>query len=67
MAGEARSHCVATSLRQMIRYAPGLLPKVVLLTDCMSDVTGLGHLADPIYEEARTLGVRFTTSTELTF
>ncbi len=65
IAGEARSHCVATSLRQILRYAPELVPKVVLLTDCMSDVTGLGYLADPIYAEARKTGVRFTTSIEL--
>ena len=65
IAGEARSHCVATSLRQIMRYAPALLPKVVLLTDCMSDVTGLGHLADPIYAEARAAGVRFATSVEV--
>lgn len=67
MAGEARSHCVATSLRQMMRYSPALLPRVVVLTDCISDVTGLGHLADPIYAEAQTMGVRFTTSTEIIF
>jgi len=65
IAGEARSHCVATSLRQIMKYAPALIPKVVLLTDCMSDVTGLGYLADPIYAEAREAGVRFILSTEL--
>ena len=65
IAGEARSHCVATSLRQLMRYAPALVPRVLLLTDCMSDVTGLGYLAEPIYAEARERGVRFTTSTEL--
>lgn len=65
IAGEARSHCVATSLRQMLRYAPELVSKIVLLTDCMSDVTGLGYLAEPIYAEARKNGVRFTTSIEL--
>jgi nicotinamidase/pyrazinamidase len=65
LAGEARSHCVATSLRQILRFAPQLASKVVLLTDCTSDVTGLGHLADPIYEQARIMGVRFATSTDL--
>jgi nicotinamidase/pyrazinamidase len=65
IAGEARSHCVATSLRQILRHAPALIPKVVLLTDCMSDVTGLGYLADPIYAEARKAGIRFTTSIEI--
>lgn len=65
IAGEARSHCVATSLKQILHYAPELALKVVLITDCTSDVTGLGHLADPIYAEARERGVRFATSTEL--
>lgn len=65
IAGEARSHCVATSLKQVLRYAPQLAPNVVMLTDCMSDVPGFGHLADPIYAEALTVGVRFTTSTDL--
>ncbi|HEV7351234.1 nicotinamidase [Telluribacter sp.] len=67
VAGEARSHCVATSMKQILRYAPALVPKVVVLTDCMSDVTGLGHLADPIYAEAQEKGVTFTTSTALNF
>ncbi len=65
IAGEARSHCVATSLKQILRFAPDLAPKTVLLTDCTSDVTGLGHLADPIYTEARERGVRFITSIDL--
>ncbi|GAB2802060.1 hypothetical protein GCM10027275_55420 [Rhabdobacter roseus] len=64
LVGEARSHCVGTSLHQMLRYAPQLVPKVVVLTDCMSDVTDLGYLADAIYAEARERGVRFMNSTE---
>lgn len=67
LAGEARSHCVATSLRQLLCHAPELTKKVTLLTDCTSDVTGLGHLADPIYAEARELGVNFAESTQLLF
>ncbi|WP_080059625.1 isochorismatase family protein [Spirosoma aerolatum] len=60
--GEAKSHCVANSLKQILDFAPELVPKLVVLTDCMSDVTGLGHLADPIYTEARTRSVRFMES-----
>jgi len=63
--GEAKSHCVATSIKQLARYAPGLLPRVVLLSDCMSDVAGLGHLAHPIYEEAVSLGAQFLSSNDL--
>ncbi|QJW91794.1 nicotinamidase [Spirosoma taeanense] len=60
--GEAKSHCVANSLKQILDYAPDLLPKLVIVTDCMSDVTDLGHLADPIYAEARSRMVRFQES-----
>lgn len=63
--GEAKSHCVANSLKQMLDFAPGLLPKLVVVGDCMSDVTGLGHLADAIFAEARGRGVRFAESTSL--
>jgi nicotinamidase/pyrazinamidase len=62
--GEARSHCVATSVKQILLYAPGLIPKVTILTDCISDVTGWGDLADPIFDEAKQKGVEFTTSRE---
>ena len=60
--GEAKSHCVANSLKQILDFAPELVPKLVVVTDCMSDVTGLGYLADPIYAEARTRSVRFMES-----
>ncbi|GGN14779.1 hypothetical protein GCM10010967_59090 [Dyadobacter beijingensis] len=64
VAGEARSHCVATSIRQIVRYAPALAPKVVVLTDCMSDVPNFGHLADPIYEEAAASGMTFVKASQ---
>jgi nicotinamidase-related amidase len=60
--GEAKSHCVANSLKQILDYAPELVPKLVVVTDCMSDVTGLGYLADSIYAEARSKKVLFVTS-----
>lgn len=63
--GEAKSHCVANSLKQLVDFAPELLPKLVVVTDCMSDVTGLAHLADPIYAEARDRQVRFADSTQI--
>lgn len=63
--GEARSHCVATSVKQILLYAPALVPKVTILTDCVSDVTNWGHLADPIFSEAKEKGVEFTTSREI--
>ena len=63
--GEARSHCIATSVKQILDYAPALIPKVTLLTDCVSDVTNWSHLADPIFEDAEKRGMIFCTSMEL--
>ncbi len=63
--GEAKSHCVANSLKQLLDFAPELVTKLVVITDCMSDVTGLGHLAIPIYEDAKAKEVRFVKSEEI--
>ena len=60
--GEAKSHCVANSLKQMLDFAPALVPKLVVVTDCMSDVAGLGYLADPIFAQARSRNVSFVKS-----
>lgn len=62
MMGEAKSHCVANSLKQILDFAPALVPKIVVVTDCMSDVSGLGHLGEPIYAEAKVRNVRFAKS-----
>ncbi|MBK8472541.1 MAG: nicotinamidase [Sphingobacteriales bacterium] len=66
LAGEARSHCVATSLKQAMKYAPSLAEKMIVLEDAMSDVTGMGHLGQPIYNEAQQRGIRFAKTTDLT-
>ena len=63
IAGEAKSHCVATTVKQMLNI-DGIAQKLVILEDCMSDVTGFETLAQSIYEKARREGVRFTLSTE---
>lgn len=72
LAGQAKSHCVANTLKQVVRKAPNLAKKFVILEDTMSDVPGgpngpnttptFGELAEPIYDEARKLGVRFSTT-----
>ncbi|SKC16767.1 nicotinamidase [Dyadobacter psychrophilus] len=59
IAGEARSHCVATSINQILKYAPELAPKLTILTDCSSNVTNFEDIADPIYEEAEQKGMTF--------
>lgn len=67
IAGEARSHCVATSIKQIVQLAPHLIPKVTVLTDCISDVPNWGYLADPIFEDAAGKGMIFATSRDVRF
>lgn len=62
LAGEAKSHCVATTLKQILKYAPQLASKLVILEDTMSPVPGFENIADSIYEEAKNQGVRFSTT-----
>ena len=68
LSGEARSHCVANSLKQIIEIAPDLLPKLVILEDCMSDVKGLQSdfykQVDTIYASAKANGAKFAKSTD---
>lgn len=65
LAGEAKSHCVANSLKQAMEEAPDLAQKFIILDDCMSNVTGYSHLGTPIYEEAKRRGIQFARSTEI--
>jgi nicotinamidase/pyrazinamidase len=62
VAGEAQSHCVATSIKQILDNAPELASKLVILEDCMSDVPNMGHLALPIYQKARAMGAKYANS-----
>jgi nicotinamidase/pyrazinamidase len=63
IAGEAKSHCVATTVKQILNI-DGLPSKLVVLEDCMSDVKGFETLALPIYESAKNGGVEFALSTK---
>ncbi|MDF1547040.1 MAG: isochorismatase family protein [Bacteroidales bacterium] len=62
LAGEAKSHCVANSLKQVLDESPDLAAKFIVIEDAMSNVTGFETLADPIYKRAKQMGVRFTTT-----
>jgi nicotinamidase-related amidase len=62
LAGEAKSHCVANSLKQVMDESPELASKFIVLEDAMANVPGFENLADPIYDRARKMGVRFATT-----
>ncbi|MDR1583219.1 MAG: isochorismatase family protein [Prevotellaceae bacterium] len=52
IAGEAQSHCVANTVKQLLVY-PGIANKIIILKNCMSPVPGFEHLADDIYSQLK--------------
>lgn len=65
LAGEARSHCVANTIKQLLVY-PSIMSKITLLDDCTSNVPTFEHIADDIYQHAINMGMQITTSTAIT-
>ena len=72
-AGQAKTHCVATSLKQAMKFDQTLAKKFVILEDCMSSVPGevapgvtFDDLARPIYEDAKNMGIQFAKSIDIT-
>lgn len=65
VAGEAKSHCVANTVKQICEIE-GLAEKLILLDDCMSNVTGFESIADSIYENAINKGARVETTETIT-
>lgn len=65
VAGEAKSHCVASTIKQLCQF-PDLIEKAVLLNDCSSNVPNFEKIADPIYRAAEKLGMKSVSSKMLT-
>ena len=61
LAGEAKTHCVANTLKQLFDF-PEIVRKLVIIEDCMSDIPGCERLSVPIYGKAARLGARFVKS-----
>jgi nicotinamidase-related amidase len=62
IAGEAKSHCVAATIKQMIHIG-GLARKLYIIEDCMSSIDGFEAAATPIYEKASAEGAKLVSST----
>ena len=58
IAGEARSHCVANTLKQIMEQ-PEIKGQIILLTDCMTSVAGFENVADEVYRLAQERGIIF--------
>ena len=63
IAGEAKSHCVAQTVKQLCEF-PVIRKKLIILEDCMSNVTGFETIADHIWDKAKEIGVKFAKSTD---
>jgi nicotinamidase/pyrazinamidase len=67
LAGQASSHCVASSFDQLAGYLAqqkGAQPRIVLLKDCMSPVGGFEAVADAFFERAKAFGADIMTAQE---
>ena len=65
IAGEASSHCVRATTEHIVAALPGARPeRIVLLTDCMSPVTGFEAQHAAFLDEMRARGARTMTSIE---
>ena len=65
LAGEARSHCLANTVRDLADQFAGndeFIKKCVLLTDCTSDVPGFEHLGTEFVNDMVARGMKTTTS-----
>jgi len=65
IAGEALSHCVANTVRDIAdSLGPQNIAKMVLLTDCTSSVSGFEQLGENFLREMTARGMRVATSTD---
>jgi len=66
VAGQAKSHCVAATLRDVLGSNPSVeqAAATVLLEDCMSSVVGFEDAGESFVAEMRAAGVVISTSTE---
>ena len=58
MCGQAMSHCLNYTLRDLIKHWSGDIGRIVLLVDGSSPVQGFNNAADEIIEYARERGVK---------
>jgi nicotinamidase-related amidase len=64
IAGQARSHCVNSSVRGVASCFsdPKYIEKLVLLTDCTSDVPGFEFMGEAFVKEMTAKGMKLSTS-----
>jgi nicotinamidase-related amidase len=64
--GQASSHCVKETISDILQFgAAELKHKLVILTDCMSPVSGFEAAVEQFFTELRAQGIRLATSAEI--
>ena len=64
VAGEAGSHCVASTLRDLDALAPELTPRLTLLSDAVSPVPGFEGLQQAFLTDLTARGMRLASTRE---
>ncbi|MBE9608307.1 hypothetical protein [Chitinilyticum piscinae] len=62
IAGEALSHCVASTVRDLAAQLPDRIERFVLLTDCSSPVPGFEALGEAFVTELTAQGMRLSST-----
>jgi nicotinamidase-related amidase len=62
VAGEAGSHCLANSIRDLAGLCPDIVKKLVLLTDATSPVPGSEKLQEDFIKEMTAKGMQLSTT-----
>ncbi len=65
VAGEALTHCVANTVRDLAVYIPSY--RITLLTDCTSPVAGFEQLGEDFIKEFKAKGMQFETTETFEF
>lgn len=69
VAGEASSHCLMESVRQIVEHfanRPDVLQKITILEDCTSPIPGFEDATQAVFDNFKnTYGVRFAKSTDI--
>ncbi len=61
--GEALSHCVANTGRDIVaHFSARYIRKIHLITDCSSSVSGFTHISDGFLSEMTSIGMQLCTS-----
>lgn len=66
VAGEASSHCVRATVEHLLEHAPAdFAPRVLLLTDSMSPVSGFADQHQAFLQRMQAAGVQLSTTADL--